>query len=148
LILEGKAFLAGEESAGMSVVGHVPEKDGLLAGLLSAEMVAATGKTFAQMREDLFRKVGAYYSARLDTPVTPDQMTRLRERMATPPERVGARRITEVTILDGIRLDFEDGSWLLMRPSGTEPVVRYYVEARTPPDLDKLVADGRAALLG
>lgn len=147
LLLEEKAFLAGEESAGMSVAGHVPEKDGLLAGLLTAEMVAVTGKSLAELRDDLFRKVGAYHSAREDTPVNPDQMSRLRARMKQPPEKVGARSIEKVTILDGIRLDFADGSWMLMRPSGTEPVVRYYVEARTPEDLSRLVEDGRAALL-
>lgn len=148
LILEGKAYLAGEESAGMSVAGHVPEKDGLLAGLLSAEMVATTGKSLSRLRDDLFLKVGAYHSAREDTPVNAFQMARVRERMKTPPSAVGARKVTAATVLDGIRLDFEDGSWMLMRPSGTEPVVRYYVEARTPQDLARLVEDGRRALLG
>jgi phosphomannomutase len=84
----------------------------------------------------------------VDTPVSPDQVARLRSRMKEPPDRVGARAVASATVLDGLRLDFEDGSWLLMRPSGTEPVVRYYVEARTPADLERLVADGRTALLG
>jgi len=147
MILEGKVYLAGEESAGMSVLGHVPEKDGLLAGLLAAEMVAAKGKTLAELREELFRKVGAFHSAREDTPVTPEQMSRVREKMSRPPDKVGARPVSGVTIIDGIRLDFEDGAWILMRPSGTEPVVRYYAEARTPADLVKLIEDGRKALL-
>jgi phosphomannomutase len=111
-------------------------------------MVAATGRSLGELRERLFQKVGAYHSARVDTPVNPDQTARLRERMEAPPQQVGSRRIERVTVLDGIRLDFEDGSWLLMRPSGTEPVVRYYVEARTPAGLESLIADGRAALLG
>jgi alpha-D-glucose phosphate-specific phosphoglucomutase len=148
LILEGKAYLACEESAGMSVTGHVPEKDGLLAGLLAAEMVAVRGRSLAAQREDLFRKVGAWHSAREDADVKPDQVARLRERMAKPPDRVGARLVEKATVLDGLRLEFEDGAWLLMRPSGTEPVVRYYVEARTPAELARLVADGRTALLG
>lgn len=148
LILEGKVYLAGEESAGMSVAGHVPEKDGMIAGLLAAEMVAATGRSLSELREDLFAKVGAWHSAREDTPVSPEQVGRLRERMKAPPERVGDRPVSEVTVLDGLRLDFPDGSWLLMRPSGTEPVVRYYVEARTPGDLGALIRDGRTALLG
>ena len=148
MILDGRAYLACEESAGMSVTGHVPEKDGLLAGLLAAEMVAVRGKSLAAQREELFTKVGAYHSAREDTAVTPDQVTRLRERMARPPGKVGARPVSKATVLDGLRLDFDDGSWLLMRPSGTEPVVRYYVEARSPSDLIRLTEDGRAALLG
>jgi phosphoglucomutase len=148
LILDGKAYLAGEESAGMSVAGHVPEKDGMLAGFLAAEMVAATGKGLAELNEDLFRKVGAWHSARVDAPVTPDQVGRLRDLMKQPPETVGGRRVRETTVWDGLRLDFEDGSWVLMRPSGTEPVVRYYVEARTPADLEALIEDGKIALLG
>jgi phosphoglucomutase len=148
LILEERAFLAGEESAGMSILGHVPEKDGILAGLLVAEMMAATGGSLAGMRADLFRKVGEYHSAREDTPVTPEQMARVRAKMKSPPERVGGRSVSRVTVLDGVRLDFADGAWLLMRPSGTEPVVRYYVEARSAADLARLVEDGRAALLG
>ncbi len=148
LILDGKAFLAGEESAGMSVAGHVPEKDGMIAGLLTAEMVAAKGKSLGELREDLFRKVGAWHSGREDTPVSEKQVATLRQRMKEPPERVGSRPVREVTVLDGLRLDFEDGSWLLMRPSGTEPVVRYYVEARTPRDLEALTLEGKAALLG
>jgi len=148
LILAGKAFLACEESAGMSVAGHVPEKDGLLAGLLAAEMVAVRGKSLAAQVEDLFRKVGEWRSAREDTPVRPEQVARLRERMAQPPSKVGTRAVATTTVLDGLRLDFDDGSWLLMRPSGTEPVVRYYVEARTTKDLARLMDEGRAALLG
>jgi len=125
LILDGKAFLAGEESAGMSVTGHVPEKDGLLAGLLAAEMTAVRGKSLAAQRDDLFAKVGAYHSAREDAPVTAAQVTSLRERMSRPPATVGSRRVSNATVLDGLRLEFDDGAWLLMRPSGTEPVVRY-----------------------
>ncbi|HXI04396.1 MAG TPA: hypothetical protein VNI57_14585, partial [Candidatus Saccharimonadales bacterium] len=148
LIHDGKVYLAGEESAGMSVLGHVPEKDGMIAGLLTAEMVAVTEKSLAALREDLYRKVGAYHSAREDTPVSAEQVARLRERMKAPPEKVGARSVSKVTVIDGLRLDFGDGAWLLMRPSGTEPVVRYYVEARTPSDLETLVRDGKKALLG
>jgi phosphoglucomutase len=148
LILEGKAFLAGEESAGMSVAGHVPEKDGLIAGLLVAEMVAERGKSLAEQAEELFSKVGRLVSGREDTPVTPTQVARLKEKMADPPGSVGGRIVSKATVLDGLRLDFGDGEWLLMRPSGTEPVVRYYVEARSGDDLARLIKDGREALLG
>lgn len=147
LLLEGKAYLAGEESAGMSVTGHVPEKDGLLAGLLAAEMVAASGKSLAELRADLFAKVGERHSGRHDTPVNPDQVARLREKMANPPGEVGRRKVSRAQVLDGLRLDFEGGEWLLMRPSGTEPVVRYYVEARTPQELESLTREGRDTLL-
>ncbi|MGH9869687.1 MAG: phosphoglucomutase/phosphomannomutase family protein [Candidatus Polarisedimenticolia bacterium] len=149
LILEGdKVFIAGEESAGMSMAGHVPEKDGILAGLLAAEMVAATGRTVAQLRDALFAKVGTLHSARLDLRVTPAQVQSLRAHMASPPDRLGGRAVARATVWDGLRLDFADGSWLLMRPSGTEPVVRCYVEAPTPAELEDLQRAGKAELMG
>lgn len=147
-ILDGRVYLAGEESAGMSIVGHVPEKDGLLAGLLAAEMVAARGGGIARQRDDLFAKVGALYSAREDFTVTSQETARLRARMQSPPRTLGPRKVSNATVLDGLRLDFEDGAWLLMRPSGTEPVVRYYVEAPTQRDLAELMRMGKRVLIG
>ena len=147
-ILRNKVYLAGEESAGMSMIGHVPEKDGLLAGLLAAEMVATRGCSLGQMREDLFEKVGHRYSRRDDFRVTPAETTKLKAHMQSPPSRLGDRTVAQHTVLDGLRLDFHDGAWLLMRPSGTEPVVRYYVEAPTERDLEELMKTGRAVLLG
>jgi len=147
-ILDGRVYLAGEESAGMSMVGHVPEKDGLLAGLLAAEMVAARGRGIAGLRDDLFAKVGALYSAREDFQVNPDQTARLRAHMQSPPPALGTRKVAKTTVLDGLRLDFDDGAWLLMRPSGTEPVVRYYVEAPTEGGLKELIGMGRKVLIG
>ncbi len=147
-ILDCKVYLAGEESAGMSILGHVPEKDGLLGGLLAAEMVAARGRTVFQQRDDLFAKVGTLLSAREDFTVTHEQTARLRAHMQDPPAVLAGRKVARTTVLDGLRLDFDDGSWLLMRPSGTEPVVRYYVEAPTQRDLDELKAAGKGVLIG
>ena len=96
----------------------------------------------------LYVEVGRLVSGREDTPVGPEQLARLKEKMADPPSKVGGRSVSQATVLDGLRLDFGDGEWLLMRPSGTEPVVRYYVEARSGRDLDRLTRDGREALLG
>ena len=147
-ILDGTVYLAGEESAGMSMIGHVPEKDGLLAGLLTAEMVAATGRSIEQLRQDLFAKVGPLYSAREDFKVSEEQVARLRARMAAPPATLGGRRIAKSTVWDGLRLDFDDGAWLLMRPSGTEPVVRFYAEAPAEKALAELMSNGRNELMG
>ena len=148
LILQDKVFLAGEESAGMSMTGHVPEKDGILAGLLAAEMVAAKGQSIAKLRQDLFARVGALHSAREDFKVTPEETARLRQAMKAPPGSLGGRAVSRTTVLDGLRLDFDDGAWLLMRPSGTEPVVRYYVEAPTERELGELMRTGKAVLIG
>ncbi len=147
-IINDRVFLAAEESAGRSLAGHIPEKDGLLAGLLAAEMVAVRGASLGQQRDVLFAKVGPLHSARRDLKVTEQQQARLRAHMASPPERIGQRRVAKPTVIDGLRLDFDDTSWLLMRPSGTEPVVRLYAEARTQEALDGLIAAGLADLIG
>ncbi len=149
LILEGdKVFIAGEESAGMSMAGHVPEKDGILAGLLVAEMAAATGETLARRLQALFAKVGTLHSGREDLHVSPQQVSRLRACMKSPPTTLAGRPVGRTTVLDGLRLDFDDGAWLLMRPSGTEPVVRCYAEAPTPEALAALQRAGRKELIG
>ena len=148
LILDDKAFLAGEESAGMSIAGHVPEKDGLLAGLLAAEMVATKGKSIGQLKDDLFAKVGPLYSGRSDFTVTDPQKEALKASMKAPPTTLGPRRVASHTVWDGLRLDFDDGAWILMRPSGTEPVVRCYVEAPTEAAVEELMATGKSELIG
>lgn len=147
-ILNDRVFLAGEESAGMSIVGHLPEKDGLLAGLLAAEMVAVRGASLAAQRDALFALVGPLHSARRDLKVTGGQTARLREHMKSPPDTLGGRRVAKHTVIDGLRLDFDDASWLLMRPSGTEPVVRLYAEAPTTSGLEALINAGLTDLIG
>lgn len=128
-ILEGSVALAGEESAGMSIFGHLPEKDGILACLLVAEMVAERGPLGEQLRT-LFRRLGCEpWSLRRDIPLNPPMHSRLETWMQSPPERLGGLRVQQVDRMDGVRLQFEDGSWLLVRPSGTEPRVRVYAEA-------------------
>jgi phosphoglucomutase len=143
LLVEGRAFLAGEESSGLSVAGHVPEKDGILAGLLVAEMVARRGKNLHRQIRDLFRRIGPRVSRREDHRVTPAQVDLLRRLLESPPGRLAGRKVTEVRRVDGTMLLRDDGSWLLLRPSGTEPLVRCYAEARDARELDRLLAAGR-----
>ena len=145
-ILNDRVFLAGEESAGMSIAGHLPEKDGLLAGLLAAEMVAVRGTSLTQQRDTLFALVGPLHSARRDLKVTGGQTARLRAHMKSPPDSLGGRRVAKHTVIDGLRLDFDDASWLLMRPSGTEPVVRLYAEAPSDGATEALIEAGLAPI--
>jgi alpha-D-glucose phosphate-specific phosphoglucomutase len=144
----GRAFLACEESAGLSLRGHVPEKDGILAGLLAAEMVAVRRRTLRDQIRDLFRKVGPLHSRRIDYHVEPAEAGRLARRLEEIPSSVAGRRVARCDTTDGRKLVFADGSWILFRPSGTEPVVRCYAEARSPRDLDVLLAEARRAILG
>ena len=139
----GRAFLVCEESAGLSLRGHVPEKDGILAGLLAAEMVAVRRKSIREQVRELFRKVGPLHSRRIDYHMDAAARDRLARRMEEVPSAFAGRRITRLDTTDGRKMIFQDGSWLLLRPSGTEPVVRCYAEARAPRDVEALLAAAR-----
>jgi len=146
LLVNRKALVACEESSGLSVVGHVPEKDGLLAACLVAEMVAFRRKPLHHLIEDLFRKTGPRYSRREDHRLNAEQMDELRARMESPPESLAGKKVMELHRKDGTYLGFQDESWLLLRLSGTEPLARYYVEARNPRDVGRLLDAARAMI--
>ncbi|MGH9399782.1 MAG: phosphoglucomutase/phosphomannomutase family protein [Thermoanaerobaculia bacterium] len=141
-LIAGEIIFGGEESAGLTVEGHVPEKDGILADLLVAEMVGASGRTLTGLSADLAKAIGPYLTRRLDMKVSPEAKAALARRRASPPERFAGRKVASVNLLDGLKLLLEDGSWILVRESGTEPVARVYVEARSVKDLDALAAAG------
>jgi phosphoglucomutase len=130
-LIAGEIVFGGEESAGLTVEGHVPEKDGILADLLVAEMCGATGKTIRELSAELDREIGPFRSTRLDLPLTPEERERLGQMRKSPPDRVGGRRVAAVNRIDGIKLLLDDGSWILVRESGTEPLARLYVEAKS-----------------
>lgn len=144
LIGSGKVVLGGEESAGLSIRGHVPEKDGILACLLAAEMVAMTGKSLSDQLRDLSRRVGEFYSRRKTIRLSPGLEEGFARKMAAPPDAIGGWKVKEVVTVDGWKLLFENDAWMLLRKSGTEPVVRLYCEARNRQDLEHLVGAGRS----
>ena len=140
LIKQDKIAIGGEESAGLSIRYHVPEKDGVLAGLLCAEMVAERGKSLGEQLRELFAKVGSYYPQRENFRLTPDSKAKFTEKLQSDPRDFSGRKVKEVVRKDGLKLVFDDGSWICYRLSGTEPVVRVYAEARTEDGLEKLSA--------
>jgi phosphoglucomutase len=142
-LIAKEIVFGGEESAGLTVEGHVPEKDGILADLLVAEMCGATGKTIGELSAELDREVGPFRSARIDLPLTPGERERLGSVKASPPDRVGEKRVESVNHLDGIKLILEGGSWILIRESGTEPLARVYVEARSEEEVAVLARSAR-----
>ncbi len=148
LINEDKIVIGGEESAGLSIKGHYPEKDGILACLLAAEAVAARGQSLTEQLEDLYARVGKLEAARIGLRLTPELMEKLATRLKQDPTEIGGRKIKQTNRMDGVKFIFADGSWLLMRPSGTEPVVRIYAESESAKDLEVLLEQGRKYLLG
>lgn len=138
LIKQDKIAIGGEESAGLSIRHHVPEKDGVLAGLLCCEMVARRGKSLGQQLRELFNQVGSFYPQRENFRLTPEVQAKFTEKMRLEPRDFLGRRISQIVRTDGLKLLFEDGSWICYRLSGTEPVVRVYSEARSPSGLKEL----------
>ncbi|MEW5941770.1 MAG: phosphoglucomutase/phosphomannomutase family protein, partial [Chloroflexota bacterium] len=126
-------LIGGEESGGISFKGHIPEGDGPIMGLLLVEMIAAANKPLHQMVEDLLADVGpAFYERtdlRLSRPVAKAEMTKFLTEQA--PAEIGGEKVSEISQRDGVKYIMADDSWLLIRPSGTEPVLRVYAEGRT-----------------
>ncbi|MEK7713234.1 MAG: phosphoglucomutase/phosphomannomutase family protein, partial [Deltaproteobacteria bacterium] len=126
LISEDKLIIGGEESAGLTIKGHVPEKDGILACLLVAEMVAREGKSVTEMLNNLYSEVGTVLTRRVNIHL---EGSGLKDRLKTLPSSFAGLNVDKVVTIDGTKLILSDGSWVLIRPSGTEPVVRLYAES-------------------
>ena len=145
-MLRDHVLIGGEESGGMSFQGHIPEGDGVLMGLLLVEMVATTGAPLEDLVAQLLAEVGPSHYARLDlrlsAPVAKERMVaRLTDEA---PTQIAGTSLASVSTLDGVKYLLEDESWLLIRPSGTEPVLRVYAEAREARMVEELLAHGQA----
>jgi phosphoglucomutase len=140
LITQGRAMFGGEESGGMSLKGHPPEKDGILACLLAAEVAAVEGTALGDVLERLYGEVGRLVSLRINVPLSDTVRRSLPARLAEPPAALGPYTVRRVQTTDGLKLDLGDGAWVLVRASGTEPVARLYVEARDPATVETLRA--------
>ncbi|HVA72207.1 MAG TPA: phosphoglucomutase/phosphomannomutase family protein [Candidatus Limnocylindrales bacterium] len=139
-----KITLGGEESAGMTIRGHVPEKDGILACLLVAEMIAARRESVGEQLQDLFRRVGrAYWPIRVNLHLAPGIIAGLAKTFASTSFKFAERRIARTDRTDGLKLIFDDESWVLLRPSGTEPLVRVYAESQSLAESAKIAEDAR-----
>jgi alpha-D-glucose phosphate-specific phosphoglucomutase len=147
-MLEQQAFLAGEESGGLSIAGHIPEKDGILACLLMAEITAHYGKPLTAVLADIYMECGRLYTRRLDLKCTPEVKAKVLEKLATfAPSEIGGLKVTGAVKIDGSKFILEKGSWVLVRPSGTEALFRIYAEAETELELSK-IQQSMAAKLG
>src|SRR5262249_16382382 len=133
LIREDKIALGGEESAGLTMRGHVPEKDGILACLLVAGMLSARGTTRQELIARLFEKGGReVWPVRENLHLSDEQKAKALQEVAVDHSTLLGRKVVSVDRTDGAKFVFEDGSWMLMRLSGTEPLLRTYVETDSP----------------
>ena len=133
LMLEKDILMGGEESGGLGVKGHIPERDGILMGLLLLEAMAVSGKGLRQLLDETMDEIGHFFYRRIDRRIEDDAKAELIARLnAHPPSEIDGRRVVATNFSDGFKFIFENSDWLLIRPSGTEPVLRLYSEAQQP----------------
>ena len=131
-------IVGGEESGGLSVKGHVPEKDGILACLLMAELVAMEGKSLGRILKDLEKQTGQFHTDRINVAIRPDTKDALLAKLGSGLEKIGSFKVQKFITTDGFKYLLPNHEWVAFRASGTEPLVRCYIEAKTAPNLGKL----------
>jgi phosphomannomutase len=142
-MIESGAMAAGEESGGYAIAEHLPERDGCFTGLLMLDLLARSGKTMSQLVQDLYARVGQHFYDRIDVHIAPDQRLDAIARVAAArPDTLGGRRVLSHDSIDGFRFEL-DGGWLLVRPSGTEPLLRIYTEMTDPSWVKPVLEAGR-----
>jgi phosphomannomutase len=145
LMLSGDILMGGEESGGLGVKGHIPERDGILMALLLLEAMAVSGKGLRQMLNETMDEIGHFFYRRIDRRIDDSSKELLIASLSShPPAEIGDRKVAGTNFSDGFKFIFENGDWLLIRPSGTEPVLRLYSEATETDQVDHLL---RAAVL-
>jgi phosphomannomutase len=141
-MMETNAMLGGEESGGYAFRGHVPERDGILAGLYFLDMMVRLSQKPSELLETLFSKVGAHYYDRIDTPFTGDRKSREQSIINSNSTHIGGVRVTSLDTTDGFKFNLEDGGWMLIRFSGTEPIMRVYCETTHQEKVKAILDDG------
>ena len=141
-MLETGAMIGGEESGGYAFHDHVPERDGILAGLYILDMMVRTGKKPSQLLDLLFQKVGAHYYDRIDTRFQGDRKAREKMILEAKPRTLGGLAVTGLDTTDGYKFSLEDGGWMLIRFSGTEPIIRVYTETMHGDRVGAILDDG------
>ena len=147
-MLQNEWLVAGEESGGYTIKGHIPDRDGLLCGLLLLQMMAMREEKMSELVTELMAHVGYHCYRRIDVRTTPEKKERaLRRVTENPPDFIGSWKVVNVSRIDGYKATLEDGSWLLVRASGTEPLLRIYCEAVLEPSLEAILKDAQRFLL-
>ncbi|HEV2695681.1 MAG TPA: phosphoglucomutase/phosphomannomutase family protein [Verrucomicrobiae bacterium] len=131
-------IVGGEESGGLSVKGHVPEKDGILACLLMAELVATEKKSLGQILKELAKQIGEFYSDRINISFAPEKKEALLAKLAGGLQNIGAFKVEKFITTDGYKFLLPNNEWVAFRASGTEPLIRCYIEAKSKANLAKL----------
>jgi len=142
LMLKEDVLMGGEESGGYGIKGHIPERDGILCDLLLTELMACEKKPLEKILDDISSQFHRYFYNRVDVHLDDKKKNRLISGLKKdPPKKMAGLKVKDVQDMDGIKLLFEDGSWVLFRASGTEPLLRIYCETLSEAKLEKLLAE-------
>ncbi|MBL7164172.1 MAG: phosphoglucomutase/phosphomannomutase family protein [Anaerolineales bacterium] len=141
-MLETQALIGGEESGGYAFRGHVPERDGILAGLYFLDMMVKLERKPSELLDLLFSKVGAHHYDRIDTPFKGERQDKIDRILSADPETIGGLKVTGLITIDGYQFQLEDDGWLLIRFSGTEPIIRVYCETTHEDKVQAILQDG------
>jgi phosphomannomutase len=139
--------VGGEESGGLSVKGHIPEKDGILACLLMAELVAVERKPLLKILRDLEKQTGEFHTTRINVAIPAEKKDALLKKLGAGLDKVGGLAVQKFITTDGYKFLLPNNEWVAFRASGTEPLIRAYIEAKSPQQLKKLEAACRKILL-
>ncbi|UCD54447.1 MAG: phosphoglucomutase/phosphomannomutase family protein, partial [Dehalococcoidia bacterium] len=144
MMIAEKALISGEESGGYGFRGHMPERDGILAGLYFLDLMVKTGKSPSQLIDYLYSKVGPHHFKRIDVEFPEDKRQAIINRIEhNPPQSIEGVKVVNLDTRDGFRFSLADNTWLLIRFSGTEPVLRLYTESDSPARVEKLLERGK-----
>lgn len=145
-MLKGGVLVGGEESGGIGITSHLPERDGILAGLMLVEIMAVKGKGIYDVLDEVFKEFGPFHYDRIDVEIRKEEMAKVRALLEKyHPQRIAGMKVTGQNRLDGVKFLMGDKSWLLIRASGTEPVLRIYAESDSPENVKKLLSEGKEA---
>ncbi len=138
LMTEKDIIIAGEESGGIAVKGHLPERDGIFIGFLLAEVMAVRRMKLSQLVKELFDEFGEHHFGRIDAHLTQAQKEKVMKFYKSKPKKVGSFAVTKHDMTDGVKLSTKDG-WILVRASGTEPIIRFYAESNSPKKVQQML---------
>jgi len=125
----------------LSIKGHIPEKDGVLACLLMSELVATEGKPLTKILKDIEKNTGPFYTSRINIKINPETKEQLLAKLGSDINKIGKSKVDKIVTIDGFKFIFDNGEWVAFRPSGTEPVFRCYIEAHSENRLKILTND-------
>ena len=149
IMTQENVIVGGEESGGIAATGHVPERDGIWMGLLILELMAKTGKSLDQLIQEVYDTVGAFAYDRYDMHLTEAlKQSILANCQQNKYTHFGHYKVSKLETIDGFKYHFGDGEWIMIRASGTEPLLRVYAEAATPEQVADMLANAKATLLG